>query len=117
MTKLLLINTTLHIGSTGRIVEQIASTASMKGVECFIAHGGRYVGKSNSNAIKISSKLDNYIHAIEGEYLGRHGLGSYLFTTKFVELIRELNPDIIHLHNIHGYYLNHKVLLEYLSKS
>lgn len=115
MAKLLLINTTLNIGSTGRIVEQIASMASMNGIECFIAHGGRYVGKSNFNAIKISSKLDNYIHAIEGEYLGRHGLGSYLSTTKFVELIRELNPDIIHLHNIHGYYLNYKVLLEYLS--
>lgn len=117
MPKLLQINATLNSGSTGKIAEQIAITASKHGWNCVLAHGGRYVGKSRFDSIQVSSKYDNYIHAFEGEFLGLHGLGSTLSTKRFVEKIKELNPDIIHLHNIHGYYLNYKVLFEYLASS
>lgn len=115
MPVLLQINSTLNCGSTGRISEQIASTAFEHGWTCYMAHGGRYVGKTRFNAIPVSSRFDNYIHAFYGEYLGRHGLGSYFATKKFIRHIEKIKPDIIHLHNIHGYYLNYKVLLEYLS--
>lgn len=117
MPKLLQINVTLGNGSTGRIAEQIAEKATLHGWDCYMAHGGRYVGKSQFPAFQVSSKYDNYIHAVEGEFLGRHGLGSYLSTKRFVEKIKEIKPDIIHLHNIHGYYINYKVLFEYLAES
>lgn len=113
--KLLQINATLNQGSTGRIAEQIAQKAQACGWECYMAHGGRYIGKSQFHSYQISTKGDNYIHAFEGEYLGRHGLGSYFSTKKFVEWVKSLKPDIVHLHNIHGYYLNYQVLFEYLS--
>lgn len=115
MPKLLQINATLNLGSTGRIAEQIANAAEEKGWNCFLAHGGRYVGKSNYTSIQVSSKRDNYFHAFYGEFLGKHGLGSTRATVHFVERIKELKPDIIHLHNIHGYYLNYRVLFEYLT--
>ena len=113
--RLLQINVTLNSGSTGRIAEQIAIKAQEHGWDCYHAYGGRYVGKSQFKSIQVSSKLDNYLHAFMGEYLGRHGLGSTLATKRFVERIKELKPEIIHLHNIHGYYLNYKVLFEYLA--
>lgn len=115
MPTLLQINVTLNSGSTGRIAEQIAVVAKNHGWECFLAHGGRYIGDSQFNAIKLSSKFDNYLHAIEGEFLGRHGLGSFYSTKQFIKRVEEIKPDIIHLHNIHGYYLNYQVLFEYLA--
>ena len=117
MPKLLHINTTLNTGSTGRIAEQILKMASADGWECYYAHGGRYVGKSEFHSIQVSSKWDNYLHAAEGEFLGRHGLGSVNATKRFVETLKEIKPDIIHLHNIHGYYINYKILFEYLSEA
>ena len=117
MPKLIEINTTLNSGSTGRIAEQIAAKAQEHGWDCFYAHGGRYIGKSQFPAIQVSSKCDNYVHAFIGEYLGRHGLGSTIATKRFVEKIKEINLDVIHLHNIHGYYLNYKVLFEYIAES
>lgn len=117
MPTLLQINATLNSGSTGKIAEQIAITATKHGWNCFLAHGGRYIGKSQFKAIQVSSKMDNYIHAFKGEYLGLHGLGSTFSTKQFVEKIKVLKPDIIHLHNIHGYYLNYKVLFEYLAQA
>ena len=115
MPKLLQINATLNLGSTGRIAEQIANAAKKKGWDCFLAHGGRYVGQSNYTSIQVSSKRDNYFHAFYGEFLGKHGLGSTRATKHFVEQVKALKPDIIHLHNIHGYYLNYRVLFEYLA--
>lgn len=117
MSTLLQINATLNSGSTGRIAEQIAMKAREKGWECYHAHGGRYVGKSQFDSIQVSSKYDNYVHAFVGEYLGRHGLGSAFYTKNFVKKVKELSPDIIHLHNIHGYYLNFKLLFEYIAET
>lgn len=115
--RLLQINATLNIGSTGRIEEQIAEKASLNGWECYSAHGGRYIGDSKFNTVQISSKIDNYLHAFEGEYLGRHGLGSTISTKRFIEKVKQLKPDIIHLHNIHGYFINYKLLFEYLAEA
>lgn len=114
MPKLLQINSTLNLGSTGRITEQIATLASNRGWDCFIAYGGRYVNSSEHEKVPVSSRLDNYVHAFEGMFLGRHGLGSYHSTLSFIERIKIIQPDIIHLHNIHGYFINYPLLFKYL---
>lgn len=116
MPTLLQINTTLNSGSTGRITEQISLMAQRRGWDCYIAHGGRYVNKSQFKSIQISAKTDNIFHAIKGEFLGRHGFGSTRSTKKFLNQIDKIQPDIVHFHNLHGYYLNIEILLSYLSK-
>lgn len=117
MPKLLQINTTLNCSSTGRIAEQIALLAQSKDWDCYIAHGGRYIGKSAIKTYQISSDFDNKLHAVKSMACGMHGLGSTAATVKFVKWIKSLKPDIIHLHNIHGYYLNYQVLFDYLGKA
>lgn len=116
MPTLLQINTTLNSGSTGRIAEQISLIAKSKGWNCYIAHGARYVNKSQIKSIQIGTKFENLIHAALGEFWGLHGFGSTLSTYLFIRKIKKLKPDLIHLHNIHGYYLNIKVLFDYLAK-
>ena len=62
MPTLLQIGASLGMGSTGRIAEEIAALARTDGWKTYMAHGSRYVGKSQMNAIQIGSKLDEYIH-------------------------------------------------------
>lgn len=116
MPILLQINTTLNYGSTGRIAEQISLLAEKKGWDCYIAHGARYVNRSQFKSIQIGSKLENLIHAFLGEYLGDHGFGSTLGTYLFLKKVKRLKPDIIHLHNIHGYYINITLLFKFIAK-
>ena len=114
--KLLLINSVANIGSTGRIAEQIGQAAMKAGWESYIAYG-REAGQSQSHLIKIGSQLDVMWHGVVTRLFDRHGLASKRATKKFVSQIEEIQPDIIHLHNIHGYYLNYEILFEYLSKA
>lgn len=117
MSTIVQINTTLNCSSTGRIAEQIAFLAEKNGYDCYIAHGGRYIRESRIESIQISSKWDNYIHAILGEFFGLHGLGSFFPTLRFIRKLEKIRPDIVHLHNVHGYYLNYKLLFQYLGKA
>lgn len=114
--KVLQINSVCGVGSTGRIATDLHSILKDQGHESYIAYG-RGEAKNCENAIKIGSKLDNYLHVAQTRLFDRHGWGSYWATKKFIKQIQELNPDVIHLHNIHGYYINIKVLFDYLKKT
>lgn len=116
MPKLLQINVTVNHGSTGRIAEQIGDAAMASGWDSYIAYG-RGAGKSSSKTIKIGSKIGVYLHALLTRITDRHGLYSRFATRKLIRKISAINPDIIHLHNIHGYYINYKILFEYLQNT
>lgn len=117
MAKLLLINSTLNMGSTGVIAEQIGVLAKSKGWEVYMVHGARYKAASQLNAIQSVSLLQEEIHGLESFLLDRHGLSSRFSTKALIRKIKEISPDIIHLHNIHGYYINYQLLFEYLSEA
>lgn len=117
MPKLLQIDSCLGIGSTGRITESIGALAMARGWDCYIAHGARYVGETGMRSIPVVSTIGEYRHGLKSMLLDRHGLGSICETKRLVEKIKQIKPDIIHLHCIHGYYLNYKILFEYLNKT
>ena len=114
MRTLLQINSVINTGSTGRIAEQIGLAVKDAGWESYISYG-RYGNESQSRVIKVGNKLDNYWHVAQTRLLDRHGLASIKATQKFIKQIEEIQPDVIHLHNIHGYYVNYKILFEYLN--
>lgn len=116
MKTLLQVNVVANWGSTGRIAEEIGQKAIDKGWNSYIAYG-RNANCSESQLIKIGSIWDIKFHGLKSRLFDRHGLGSKRATLKFVERIKEIKPDIIHLHNIHGYYLNIEILFNYLSIS
>lgn len=116
MPRVLQIDSCLGILSTGRITEGIAKVALENGWECYIAHGARYVGETAMESYQISSKLGEYAHYILSYLFDRHGLGSVYATRRLIKYIKRIKPDIIHLHCIHGYYLNYRILFEYLNK-
>ena len=114
---LLQINACRNYGSTGRINEQIGLLAEQNGWTSYIAHGSRYVNPSRLKSIQVVSKLEEYWHAIETKIFDNHGLSSRIATRRFIKKIKEINPTIVHLHTIHGYYINYKILFDYLSKA
>ena len=116
MPKLFQINVAINYGSTGKIAEQVGSLVMQWGWDSYIAHG-RYINTSKSKAIKVGGILDWFFHALMTRLTDKHGLFSRIATRKLIRKISAINPDIIHLHNIHGYYINFKILFEYLRKT
>lgn len=114
--KLLQINSTLNTTSTGRIAEEIGLRAIERGYESYAACYRLGDGGSSSNVLEIGSSIDRYLHGIKTRVFDRHGFGSIGATGELVETIRKINPDVIGLHNLHGYYLNIEVLFNYLKE-
>lgn len=55
------------------------------------------------------------IHGVITRVFDRTGFASWHATKRLLSYLEEIKPDIIHLHNIHGYYLNIKMLFDYLN--
>ena len=116
MPKLLQITVTVARGSQGKIADQIGKLAIDNGWESWIAYSAYWgCAETESKLIGIGSKADFYEHALETRLFDNHGLASRCATKKLIKQIEEIKPDIIHLHNVHGYYLNYRILFKYLS--
>ncbi|MGE6312920.1 glycosyltransferase [Bacillus cereus] len=114
--RVLQINSVCGIGSTGRIATDIDKVLKDQGHESLIAFG-RGNARDCDTTIKIGEKIDNYMHVAKTRLLDMHGFGSNRATKEFIKRIQDLNPDIIHLHNIHGYYVNVELLFDYLKRA
>lgn len=116
MLKLFQVNVVTNWGSTGHIAEDIGKVAMSHGWESYIAYGRGMNAHSESKLIRIGSSFDFYEHVLESMLFDNHGLASQQSTRSFVRQIEDIKPDIIHLHNIHGYYLNYKIFFEAISR-
>lgn len=114
--RVLQINSVCGVGSTGRIATDLYKVLEEQGHECLITYG-RGTAPEGINSYKIGTNLDNYLHVARTRLLDQHGYGSKKPTIELVKKIKEYNPDVIHLHNLHGYYLNLEVLFNYLAES
>ncbi len=116
MPKLLQINCCLNL-STGKIAQQIGELAISKGWESWIAYSGRAAAiPSKSNVIRVGNYLDACIHYGMQKIFDNEGLNSSCQTRQLLRKIDEINPDVVHLHNIHDHWLNYRLLFQYLAK-
>ena len=116
MKKLLQINTVINTGSTGHIAESLGKLAIDDGWDSYIAYG-RKTSSSSSKQIKIGVQFDIIWHVLITRLFDFHGLANCRSTKELICKIEKINPDVVHLHNIHGYYVNYKFLFEYLAKT
>ena len=115
MPTLLQINVTANWGSTGKIAEDIGKVAIANGWKSYVAYGRDTKPNSASQLIPIGSKWNTYCHLLHTRLFDKHGLASKKATKEFIEKVKEIDPDIIHIHNIHGYFINYEILFEYLA--
>lgn len=116
--KLLQINPVLRTStSTGRIMQEIGELAMQQGWESHIAYsyGRDGVMPCRSQLMPVGDKMDVALHGLATRLFDRHGLASARATLMLIRRMEELRPDIIHLHNLHGYFLNYQILFDYLS--
>lgn len=113
MRTLLQINVVVNWGSTGHIAEDIGQMVLSKGWESYIAYG-RNERPSQSKLMKVGTTRDMLWHGLQTRLLDRQGLASVRATRGLLKQIDAIKPDIVHLHVIHGYYLNYPLLFRYL---
>lgn len=116
--KVLQVNTVYGFGSTGKIVAAIQDTCFEQGIDCLASFS--YYEKDQRHtekAIPVSSWLDTHIHNRLALITMLQGCFSGLRTRLFLRRVKAYAPDIIHLHNIHGSFINHKLLFDYIKRN
>lgn len=109
--RILQINAVYGVKSTGVIVKDIADALNSDRYQPYVI-----CLESNTHSDRIFElgyNLHNNIHAILTRLFGRQGCWSVFSTKKILTLIDEINPDIIHIHNLHSNYINLPQLLQY----
>ena len=112
--KYLFINAVAGNGSTGRIAAEQCRALMAQGHECLLAYGRDTSGCPDVPTVRIGSELEVRLHALQTRVLDNTGFGSKAATRRFLERVREYNPDVIWLHNLHGYYIHLGLLFDYL---
>lgn len=110
--KVVLINSVCGQGSTGRICVGIADLLKANGHEAYIAYA---LGDSSyPESFNISTgKYDYLSHNILSRLTDSEGLHSLKATHKLINFIEDIQPDIVHIHTLHGHYINYKNLFEF----
>ncbi len=111
--KILQISSRINTGSVGRIAGHIGEKVIDNNGLSFIVYARNNL-PSKSTVIKIGTKLDIYKHVLQTRLFDNHSFSSKNATKKLIDHITKINPDIIHLHNLHGYYINIDILFKYL---
>lgn len=113
--RILIVNSVCGIRSTGRICTDLAEKLSSQGHEVRIAYGReKSPPKYEHYAFRIGDSFSVKRDALFSRFLDNAGFNSKAATKDFVSWIKKYDPDVIYLHNIHGYYLNIEILFEYL---
>lgn len=114
--KLVQINVSQNQGSTGKIAEQIGLLAKDLGWDVYMV-SGRLFNNTALKPIKINTKLEVWWHVLISHFADGDGKGSYFATKRLVRQLKEIKPDIVHLHVIHEAYINYSVLFRYLKQA
>lgn len=114
MPTLVQINTVVNYSSTGRIAEGIGQAALASGWRSVIAFG-RHSRPSSSEKIDLGDSLGTAAHVLLTRFADRHGLHSRRATIRLVRKLARISPDVVQLHNLHGYYLDYRLLFDYLA--
>ncbi|MFL2143624.1 glycosyltransferase [Ruoffia sp. FAM 20857] len=111
--RILQINSVYGYGSTGRIVQNLHKEIQANGHESYVIYG-RGDRSEDKNVFKIGNKFEQAIDVLGTRVFNKHAQYNYVNTKKIIKKIKEIKPDIVHLHNIHGYYVNFIKLISFL---
>lgn len=113
--KVLFINSVCGIRSTGRIVCDLADEYLKNGHECRIAYGREYVPDKYKNiSYRITSDLGVRSNALKTRFFDNECFNAKRETKKFINWANDYNPDVLWIHNLHGYYINIEVLFDWI---
>lgn len=112
--KYLFINSVAGFGSTGRLAAEKCRELMEQGHQCVIAYGRTATPCGPIPTVRIGTDWDCRLHALQSRLLDNSGFGSRQATRRFLDWVRRYDPDVIWLHNLHGYYIHVGELFAYL---
>ena len=113
--KVLQINALYEKLSTGRTMKEMHEFMQEHGIESYVA--SPVLDRHLKNSYKIGNNLDMKMHALLSRITGEQAYFSYFSTKGLLGYIKKINPDIVHLRNLHGNYINLKLLMKYLAEN
>lgn len=116
--KILMINSVCGIRSTGRICTDLATAMEAEGHDVKIAYGreAEVPEQFKKYAVRIGTDLDVKLHALKARFFDASGFGSRRATKHFLKWAEKYKPDLLWLHNLHGYYINIELLFDWIKK-
>lgn len=113
--KIVQINATCGVGSTGKICVAVSEQLSKKGIENYIFYSA---GSSDYPlGIKYANETAVKIQTLVSRIFGNYGFESKGITQKFIKELEKIKPDIVHIHNIHSHNCNIEMLFDYIRKN
>ena len=113
--RIVIINSVCGVKSTGRICTDIATELVKQGHDVKIAYGRETVPKPYEKyAVRIGNEWNVKINAILCRLFDNDGFAAKKTTKRFLKWLDEYNPDLIWLHNLHGYYINITLLFQWI---
>lgn len=113
--RVFMINSFFSVGGPPRIVKGIYDVLKENNDLCILAAAREKIIDS-MHTTRIGTKITAYRCAILARIFDSEGFNAKKPTEQLIKQIKEYNPDIIHLHNLHGYYINVEILFDFLKK-
>lgn len=113
--KVVIINVCAGCYSTGRICSQIAQSYIDSGNQCMIVYG-QNSKEERLPTISFNNKFDIYKHVLKTRLFDNTGFESKKSTKNLLSYLDKFKPDLIWLHNIHGYYINVEMLFGWIKE-
>ncbi len=114
--KIVQINAVYNISSTGRTTTEMHEALQIAQHQSFVVYSQTNVNNAK-HTYRLGSLIDIKIHCLLSRFSGKQGYFSVNSTKKLLKLLDEIKPDIVHLRNLHGNYINVPMLLKYLAKN
>lgn len=109
--RIIQINTTCDVGSTGKICKEISKFMSDLSIENRVLYC--YGDSNHKYGIKCANKKYIKRQAVRAHLLGNYGFNSFLSTKRMIRELERFKPDIVNLHNVHGHDCNLEMLFKY----
>lgn len=113
--KIVQINTVCGSGSTGKICLAVSELLTDQRVENFTLYASG--NSSYPLGIKYMSSFEVKLQALKSRILGNYGFNSGNATKRLIKHLESINPDIVHLHNLHGHNVHLELLFRYLKQN
>lgn len=113
--KVLQINSHYNQGGAARIVASLHRQLLKDGEESYVAYG-RGSGSEEENVFCVDKNYEVYLSALLCRLVGLNGWWNRKAAKRLIALIEKIQPDVIHIHTLHGYYMNFEKLFSYLNE-
>lgn len=115
--KVVQINAVYGVGSTGRIAQQLHNALEKNGDKAYVFYGVKSSENNNDKIKRIGNTMEHKAHALLWRIDGKQGFHSALSTKQLCLEIERIQPDVVHLHNLHSNYVHLEILLGFLAKA